>query len=174
MRPRCLPTAPELTVRPIRPTDKGALLDLFERLSPRSRLRRFLAPKPSLSRRELAYFTEVDHRTHAALVAVDGDGVLHGVARYACGPEESTVADVAFAVADSAQGRGIGTGLARLLVDDARANGIVRLQAMTLPENAPARKLLGRTGFELTGIDRGVLELALDLRAPAKAERRAA
>ena len=100
--------------------------------------------------------------------------MLHGVARYACGPEESTVADVAFAVADSAQGRGIGTGLARLLVDDARANGIVRLQAMTLPENAPARKLLGRTGFELTGIDRGVLELALDLRAPAKAERRAA
>ena len=45
---------------------------------------------------------------------------------------------------------------------------------MTLPENAPARKLLGRTGFELTGIDRGVLELALDLRAPARAERRAA
>ena len=86
MRPRRLPTAPELTVRPIRPTDKDALLDLFERLSPRSRLRRFLAPKPSLSRRELAYFTEVDHRTHEALVAVDGDGVLHGVARYACGP----------------------------------------------------------------------------------------
>ena len=172
--PRRLPTAPELTVRPIRPADKDALLDLFERLSSRSRLRRFLAPKPSLSRRELAYFTEVDHRTHEALVAVDADGVLHAVARYACGPGETTVGDVAFAVADAAQGRGIGTGLARLLFDDARANGLVRLQAMTLPENAPARKLLGRTGFELIGIDRGVLELALDLRAPARAERRAA
>jgi RimJ/RimL family protein N-acetyltransferase len=172
--PRPLPNHPDVTVRPLRATDKDALLDLFERLSPRSRLRRFLAPKPSLSRRELAYFTEVDHRTHEALVAVDGNGALHGVARYACGPGESTVADVAFAVADSAQGRGIGTGLARLLFDDARANGIVRLQAMTLPENAPARKLLGRTGFELTGIDGGVLELALDLRAPATAEWRAA
>src|SRR3954462_12453584 len=174
MRPRRLPTAPELTVRPIRPTDKGAVLDLFERLTPRSRMRRFLAPKPSLSRRELAYFTEVDHRTHEALVPADGDGVLHGVARYACGPGETTVGDVAFAVADAAQGRGIGTGLARLLFDDARANGIARLQAMTLPENAPARKLLGRTGFELTGIEAGVLELGLDLSGDETAERRAA
>jgi acetyltransferase len=174
MRRRCLPTAPELTVRPIRPTDKDALLELFERLSPRSRLRRFLAAKPSLSRRELAYLTEVDHRTHEALVAVDRDGAFVGVARYACGPGETRVADVAFAVADAAQGRGIGTGLARLLFDDARANGIERLQAMTLPENAPARKLLGRTGFELTGIDGGVLELALDLTARDAAGRRAA
>jgi RimJ/RimL family protein N-acetyltransferase len=174
MRARRLPTVPELTVRPIRPTDKDALLDLFERLTPRSRLRRFLAPKPALSRKELAYLTEVDHRTHEALVAVDRDGTFLGVARYACAPRETAVADVAFAVADSAQGRGIGTGLARLLFADARANGIVRLQAMTLPENAPARKLLGRMGFELTGIDSGVLELALDLDAGANAERRAA
>jgi RimJ/RimL family protein N-acetyltransferase len=171
---RRLPTVPELTVRPIRPADKDALLDLFERLTPRSRLRRFLAPKPALSRRELAYLTEVDHRTHEALVAVDRDGAFVGVARYACAPGETTVAEVAFAVADAAQGRGIGTGLARLLLDDARANGILRLQAMTLPENAAARKLLGRTGFELTGIEGGVLELALDLRSHAGSERRAA
>jgi RimJ/RimL family protein N-acetyltransferase len=173
MRARRLSTVPELTVRPIRPTDKDALLDLFERLTPRSRLRRFLAPKPALSRKELAYLTEIDHRTHEALVAVDRDGTFLGVARYGCAPG-TAVADVAFAVADSAQGRGIGTGLARLLFGDARANGIVRLQAMTLPENAPARKLLGRMGFELTGIDSGVLELELDLDAGTNAERRAA
>jgi hypothetical protein len=45
---------------------------------------------------------------------------------------------------------------------------------MTLPENRPARKLLGRTGFELTGIEGGVLELALDLAARHAAGRRAA
>src|SRR4051794_5188708 len=142
MRPRRLPTAPELTVRPIRPTDKGALLDLFERLTPRSRLRRFLAPKPSLSRRELAYFTEVDHRTHEALVAVDGDGVLHGVARYASGPGEATVADVAVAVAHAAQGRGLGTGVARPPFPHPRADGLRRLPAMTPPENRPPRQPL--------------------------------
>ena len=173
MRRRLLPTAPELTVRPIRATDAHALLDLFERLSPRSRARRFLSPKPSLSRRELAYLTEVDHRTHEALVAVDPAGGFLGVARYACAPGETAVADVAFAVADAAQGRGIGTGLAQLLFADARASGVLRLQAMTLTENRPARKLLGRTGFELTGIDGGVLELALDLAGPATARRAA-
>ena len=172
--PRPLPNHPDVTVRPIRATDKDALLDLFARLGAQSRLRRFLAPKPSLSAKEVAYLTEIDGRTHAALVALGPDGAFIGVARYACAVGETETADVAFAVADAWQGRGIGTALAALLVEHARANGIVRLQAMTLPENAPARKLLGRTGFELTGIDRGVLELALDLRATAKAERRAA
>jgi RimJ/RimL family protein N-acetyltransferase len=170
---RCLPTAPELTVRPIRPTDKDALLDLFERLSPQSRLRRFLAPKPTLSRRELAYLTEIDHRTHEALVAVDRDGAFAGVARYACEPDQPGAADVAFAVADAAQGHGIGTGLATLLFDDARANGIERLQAMTLPDNGPAKKLLARTGFRVVRIEAGVVHLALDLTLET-AERRAA
>jgi RimJ/RimL family protein N-acetyltransferase len=163
--PRRLPTEPELIVRPIRASDKAALLDLFERLSARSRLRRFLAPKPSLSRREVAYLTEIDHRRHEALVAIAPDGTFVGVARYACDIGETTVADVAFAVADAWQGRGVGTGLARLLVEDARANGIERLHATTLPDNGPARKLLGRLGFGVCGIAGGVLEVDLDLAA---------
>jgi RimJ/RimL family protein N-acetyltransferase len=169
-----LPTDPELIVRPIRATDKAALLDLFERLSARSRLRRFLAPKPSLSRRELAYLTEVDHIRHEALVAVAPDGTFVGVGRYACDLGETTVADVAFAVADAWQGRGVGTGLARLLVERARANGIARLHATTLADNGPARKLLGRLGFGVCGITGGVLEVDVDVAAAPAADRRAA
>ena len=170
-----LPTDPELIVRPIRATDKDALLDLFERLSARSRLRRFLAPKPSLSRRELAYLTEVDHVRHEALVAVAPDGTFIGVGRYACDVGATTVADVAFAVADAWQGRGVGTGLARLLIERARANGIARLHASTLADNGPSRNLLGRLGFGVCGIASGVLEVDLDLAAAAAAaDRRAA
>jgi RimJ/RimL family protein N-acetyltransferase len=169
-----LPTDPELIVRPIRATDKAALLDLFERLSARSRLRRFLAPKPSLSRRELAYLTEVDHIRHEALVAVAPDGTFIGVGRYACDLGETTVADVAFAVADAWHGRGVGTGLARLLVERARANGIARLHATTLADNGPARKLLGRLGFGVCAITGGVLEVAVDVAAAPAADRRAA
>jgi RimJ/RimL family protein N-acetyltransferase len=168
-----LRTDPELIVRPIRATDKAALLDLFERLSARSRLRRFLSPKPALSRRELAYLTEIDHRTHEALVAVAPDGAFVGVARYACDIGATTVADVAFAVADAWQGRGVGTGLARLLLQDARDNGIARLHATTLADNGPARKLLGRLGFRVCAIAGGVLEVDLDL-AALEADRRAA
>jgi RimJ/RimL family protein N-acetyltransferase len=165
MHARLIPNFPDVVVRPIRAGDKAALLDLFERLGPRSRTRRFLAPKPRLSAKELAYFTEVDGRTHAALVAVGPDGAFVGVARYACAIGETEVADVAFAVADAWQGRGIGTALAALLVEHARANGIARLHATTLPENGPARKLLHRMGFGVCAIADGVLEVDLDLAA---------
>jgi RimJ/RimL family protein N-acetyltransferase len=174
---RPIPNHPDVTVRPLRATDKDALRDLFDRLSARSRMRRFLAPKPRLSAKEVAYLTEIDGRRHAALVAVGPDCAFVGVARYACAVGETETADVAFAVADAWQGRGVGTALAALLVEHARANGITRLQATTLPENGPARKLLGRMGFAVCGIADGVLEVDMDLTAAAKpdaAGRRAA
>src|SRR4051794_25308296 len=76
MHARLIPNFPDVTVRPIGATNKDALLDLFTRMSDRSRARRFLSPKPRLSARELAYFTEVDHRTHEALVALTADGTF--------------------------------------------------------------------------------------------------
>ena len=171
------PGGASLHVRPIGPDDRERLAAAFEALSERSRQRRFLVPKPRLSSAELTYLTEVDHRTHEALVAVAADGRFVGVGRYACGPDDTTVADVAFAVADDWQGRGIGTALAVLIVERARLNGIGRLQATTLPENGASRKLLGRMGFEVCGISAGALEVGLDLAAAerdARLVRRAA
>jgi RimJ/RimL family protein N-acetyltransferase len=170
---RLIPNHPEISVRPLQATDKAALRDLFTRLSDRSRMRRFLTPKPSLSGKEVAYLTEIDGRRHAALVAVAPDGAFVGVARYACGPGETEVADVAFAVADRWQGRGIGSALGALLLEHARMSGITRLQATTLPENGPARKLLGRMGFRVCAIDDGVIDLDLDLAAADEAGVRA-
>ena len=163
-----------LTVRPIRPDDKEALAGLFARMSDQSRRRRFLISKPALSRRELAYFTEVDHRRHEALVAVAADREIVGVARYACEPGQGTVADVAFAVADDWHDRGVGSALARRLVDQARGSGIVRLQATTLAENTPARRLLLRLGFTVSGVQGAALDLRLDMTAAAMAARHAA
>jgi RimJ/RimL family protein N-acetyltransferase len=163
-----------LTVRPIRADDKEALAGLFGRLSPQSRRRRFLIAKPALSRRELAYFTELDHRRHEALVAVAADREIVGVARYACERGQARVADVAFAVADDWHDRGVGSALARRLVDEARGNGIVRLQATTLAENTPARRLLRRLGFTVSGVEGAALDMRLDLTAAAMTTRHAA
>ena len=69
-------------IRPVRPADGGLLADGFARLSDRSRRMRFLGPKETLSAAELRYFTDVDHRDHEALGALDharGGGV--GIAR---------------------------------------------------------------------------------------------
>jgi GNAT superfamily N-acetyltransferase len=153
-----------LRVRPIDPADRGPLADAFERLSDLSRHRRFLAPKRRLTTRELEYLTEVDHVNHEALVVIDeATGHIVGVGRYATGPGPGTAADMALAVADAWQRRGIGHALAVRLVERARANGITRLTGTTLADNLRARSLLDRLGFSLLGAGGGVVEVALDV-----------
>jgi RimJ/RimL family protein N-acetyltransferase len=151
-----------ITARPIRPSDKSALGELFESLSEQSRRRRFLHPKKMLSARELAYFTEIDHRSHEALVALAPDGRLVAVARYAAVADDPTTAQIACTVHDAWQGRGIAGSLAGALIEHARRSGIVRLQAMTLADNHPSRRLLRRLGFTVYDIDGAVLHFELD------------
>jgi RimJ/RimL family protein N-acetyltransferase len=155
-----------LAVRPIEATDRAALAAAFARLSPESRTRRFLGPKPKLSARELTDLTDVDHVTHDALVALDGEGQIIAVARY--GAEAATsceAAEVAVAVVDSWQGRGIGSALAARIVAHAQDNGFTRLTASTFWENQPARALLARLGFRPVGGDGGVVDYRLELPA---------
>jgi RimJ/RimL family protein N-acetyltransferase len=153
----------QLGVRPIDATDRDALATWFGRLSPESRRRRFLGPKPKLSTRELTYLTDVDHVTHTALVAVDEAGRLIGEARYATADPDDRTADFAVTVSDEWQGRGVGTRLAALLVRKARENGITRLTAMTLWENTAAIALLHRLGFLRAGYDGDAIEYELAL-----------
>jgi RimJ/RimL family protein N-acetyltransferase len=151
-------------VRPLEPSDRRRLAALFKRLSPESRRRRFLVPKPELSERELRYLSAVDHHGHEALAAVDRrDGSIVGVARYIRHAGRPTAAEVAVAVADEQQRRGIGTALTRCLIGRARVNGFDVLTASTLWENRPARVLLRRLGFHARGSEGSVIELELDL-----------
>jgi RimJ/RimL family protein N-acetyltransferase len=152
-------------IRPLEPRDRAGIAALFKRLSPESRHRRFLVPKPTLSARELSYLTEeVDHQWHEALAAVDGrDGQIVAVARYVGLADRPTAADTAMAVADDLQQRGIGTALVRCLIARARVNGFEVLTAATLWDNRPARKLLRRLGFHARGSEGSVIELELAL-----------
>ena len=162
-----------LRVRPIDPADREPLADAFERLSDRSRHQRFLAPKARLSTRELDYLTDVDHVSHEALVAIDETtGQIVGVGRYATGHGGGVVADMALAVADAWQRRGIGHGLAVRLLERARANGIARLTGSMLADNLGARTLLDRLGFRVDSISAGVLEVELELPRAAAARPR--
>ena len=167
----CLPGGARLTARPIRPDDKPALARFFDRLSDESRRRRFLAPKPKLTTRDLAFFTEIDHDRHVALVALDHGGAIVAVARYAAWPGYRDRAEIAFAVADSWHGRGLGSALAGRLVEHARRAGLTALTASTLSENGASHALLRRLGFVPTGISSGVAEyeLAFSAALPAAA-----
>src|ERR1700761_5144526 len=75
--------SPWIETRPMRPDDRDGLAQLFARLSPESRYRRFFELKRELKPRELDWLTAIDHVDHEAVVAVDQhDGSLIGVGRY--------------------------------------------------------------------------------------------
>jgi GNAT superfamily N-acetyltransferase len=151
-------------VRPIVPADREPLADAFDRLSDGSRRQRFLGPKPRLSTRELDYLSDVDHVTHEALVAIDETtGHIVGIGRYATGAGGGPVADMALAVVDPWQRRGIGHALAVRLVERARANGITRLTGTALADNHRVRSLLHRLGFRVRSVSAGVVEVELDV-----------
>ena len=136
------------TIRPIRPDDAHLLADFFERMGPESRYFRFFGVKRSLDPVEIAYFTTVDYDSRMALVALVG-GSMVAVGRYDVLDHDPTVAEVAFAVADDQQGRGLGTELLQLLTTYARSRGIVGFRAFVLPENRQMLRVFRNSGFEL-------------------------
>jgi RimJ/RimL family protein N-acetyltransferase len=158
------PGNPCVSVRPLLATDRDGFAALFRRLSPESRRRRFLSPKPELSGRELAFFTEIDHVRHEAIAAVDGcDGSILGVARYVEYPERPATADVAVEVADDKQRIGIGLMLVEALVHRAQENQVEVFATTTLRDNQAARALARRVGFVARGGSGTELELELVL-----------
>lgn len=152
-------------VRPIRSDDGQRMLDAFDRLSPESRYRRFFSPTPSLNAEQLRFFTSVDHHRHEALVAVDpqgGEGL--GVARFIRSADDPETAEVAVAVVDEWQGRGLGTELLHELAARAREEGVERFSASVLIGNEPMLELLRELGdAHVTEVGQGVLELVTEL-----------
>jgi GNAT superfamily N-acetyltransferase len=151
-------------VRQILPSDKRALQAAFEQLSEHSRRMRFHAYKRRLSDSELAYFTEVDHVDHAALIAVDAaHGELLGVARYIRLRPHRESAEAAVAVVDHWQRRGVGTVLLSRVAELAREHGISRFEALVLNENRPVTQMCKKVGGLELSSWRGVAEFAVEL-----------
>jgi GNAT superfamily N-acetyltransferase len=134
-----------ILIRPIEPDDKQSILTGFENLSPDSRYRRFFAPLQRLSKRDLAYLTEVDHHDHEALIAHSVPGEPIGVARFVRS-EDPVRAEVAVAVVDHWHNRGLATALLTRLVGRARAEGVRIFTATTLPDNRDAISLMRSLG----------------------------
>jgi ribosomal protein S18 acetylase RimI-like enzyme len=133
---------PDLLVRPLRHGDAATVLAVFERLGPESRRSRFNGPKPCLSDEELRQLAAVDANHHALVAYVAGDPLPIAIARLA---RDGASAEIAFAVADEYQHRGIGSALAAELLCDARAAGITEITALASSDNPAALALLRRT-----------------------------
>jgi GNAT superfamily N-acetyltransferase len=133
---------PALLVRPLRDGDTATVLAVFDRLGPESRRHRFNGPKPCLPDEEARHLARMDAAHHALVAWVEGDPRPVAIARLARTSRGS--AEIAFAVADEHQHRGIGAALAAELVADARMAGITEITALTSPDNPAALALVRR------------------------------
>ena len=140
-----------MRIRAVRPDDKQRLMRHFESLSQRSIYQRFFGFKRMLTEADLVRFTEVDFVQHVALVAALGEGEderFIGVGRYVQIPGRAE-AEVAFAVLDEYQGRGIGTLLLEHLGRVARAGGVVEFSAEVMGDNQQMLEMFARSGFQM-------------------------
>jgi GNAT superfamily N-acetyltransferase len=166
-------TAIGVNIRPLAASDRDKLASAFARLSDDTRLRRFRGLARRLGERELDRLTLIDHHHHEALAAVALEtGEIVGVARYIALPDDPRAAEVAIAVDDQWQGRGIGRRLMTRLVDRARAEGVTRLLADVSPDNNRVLAWIDRAGGVADARDGDAILFRIPLVRPAE-ERRA-
>ena len=138
-----------LRLRPPTHADGEALLDFFSRLSPESLYQRFhgsLRVTPQL----VETFLDPDWDDLGSLIGTLGDdGRIVALAEYVRLRDPAS-AEVAFAVSDELQGRGIATRLLEQLAAEAAAHGIESFVAEVLAGNRPMLRVFEDAGFDVT------------------------
>ncbi|MGH7779050.1 MAG: GNAT family N-acetyltransferase [Candidatus Binataceae bacterium] len=156
----------KVMVRAIHPDDKARLLEHFRSLSPTSIHNRFFSMRRDLSPAELARLTELDFRNHVGLAVTLGEADAErfiGVGRYIRGAD-SKRAEVAFAVTDQHQGRGVGTLLLEHLAHIARAQSIEHFDVDVLADNHQMLGVVEQSGFRVhRKSDSGVVHMVMPL-----------
>jgi RimJ/RimL family protein N-acetyltransferase len=134
-------------VRPIDSDDVELERRFITELSPESRRFRFLATINQPSEGLLRLLTNIDPSRDAALGALDASAErLVGVARFSSGP--GGTAEVAVTVSDDWQHRGLGSVLARRLIDLARRRGIRQFYSIDSDGNRAMHRLAKKLGFD--------------------------
>ncbi len=138
-----------LRLRPPGRADVEALVEFFSRLSPESIYQRFhgsLHVTPQL----VESFVDPDWDDLGSLIGTLGDdGRIVALAEYVR-LRDPVSAEVAFAVSDELQGRGIATRLLEQLAAEAAAHGIESFVAEVLAGNRPMLRVFEDAGFDVT------------------------
>jgi acetyl coenzyme A synthetase (ADP forming)-like protein len=161
-----------LTLRPPTPGDTRDLLGFFERLSARSQYQRFMG-FPRLDLVAIDRLANVDPELGASLLGECG-GTIVALAGFVGTHAGADRAEVAFAVADTRQGRGVGTRLLERLAVTARARGLQRFDAYVLGDNRQMLDVFLDSGFEVhQRLESGVYHVVLTLAATDRFEEQA-
>ncbi|HLF41019.1 MAG TPA: GNAT family N-acetyltransferase [Acidimicrobiia bacterium] len=155
----------EVVVRPLLYSDRDEIARGFDDLSPADRRLRFLSPPRRLTDEQLEYLTNLDYDAHFALAAFPADepGPGIGVARYVRDPDHPEQAEVAVTVIAPYRGRGVGTLLLGVLVDEALRRGVRTCVAHVLWDNETILEPLQSLGARIASEGSGVARVEVDL-----------
>jgi GNAT superfamily N-acetyltransferase len=143
-----------ITIRAIRPEDKGKIITAFENLERESIYTRLFSFKKELNEGDLRRITEVDFDQEVALVVthmVGNDEIIIGSGRYVMTGEtgEGPQAEVAFLVEEDFHGLGMAKTILRHLTAIARSRGIAAFEAEVLPGNKAMLTAFARSGLPM-------------------------
>jgi len=162
-------TGLQIFLRPVKITDEPLLKDFFYSLSDRSLHRRFMSWRTDIPHERLQDFVIIDYTKEVSILAIVGSSeneIIVGLGQY--GIDEAThTAEVALAVRDDYQKRGIGTQLLSYLTYLAKREGLLGFTAEVLVENNAMLQVFEKGGFDLTKqIEAGVYDLKMAFRTP--------
>ncbi len=148
---RTTKTGLEILLRPIRLNDEPLLRDFFHRFSDDSLYRRFFSIRQDLPHEFLQKFVAIDYSQQMLILAVIEEKErteIIGIGQY-WKKEETHTAEVAFAVRDDYQDKGVGMELFSYLTYLARKEGLLGFTAEVLMDNRPMLHLCRKMGFDI-------------------------
>jgi Rrf2 family protein len=168
-------TAPEQSatfqplVRHVQPADLPALVDFYDNLSAESRYERFLGFTRGVAEEMARSFCTPDHTHGEGFVALLRDPMRAGPPRIVghlclqpCGEGQL---ELAVAVADAYQGRGIGRQLFTNAINWAQAHAVERIYASAFVTNSRVLRLLSSAPYppQVSPAESGVVDVTMPL-----------
>ena len=157
----------EVLLRPVKISDEELLKDFFHRFSDESLYRRFFSMRKDVPHELLQKFVVIDYTRQMVILAVIQDQEkeeIIGIGQYWI-EEEVHTANVAFAIRDDYQNKGIGYEIFQYLYHLAKREGLLGFTAEVLMENRAMMRLSRKMGLEVTKTDEsGVYNLKMMFR----------
>lgn len=133
-------------IRPVRALDSERVQNFVRGLSEQSRRTRFMSNIKELSEEVLVNFTRLDYDRDMALLMINQEHDILGIARYAADPDLSAC-EFAVTVSDAHQGKGIATILMNSLFYVARQQGFKTMYGEVLANNTNMLAMSAKLGF---------------------------
>lgn len=155
-------------IRRVRPSDQEPLQSFYARLSPESRRARFLGFAPGLDIRLARTFCTPDHMHGEGFVAVAGAPGANGeeiVGHLCLEPAGRDSIEVALAVADGQQGRGIGRALFEAAITWAQSQRLRTIVASAFADNSRVLRLLSSSPYpaRVSYAEGGIVDVAIPI-----------